>query len=151
MRKPIYAFDFDGVLAEFNGWKGIQHTGKPIPGMVDRVKALLAAGNRVIVFTARLTPGTDFGTVDPVEAKKVIEEWCQNHIGQTLEVTSTKGGFDILFDDIAVQVDRNTGKTIQEEIADMIKEAIEDSQSDGEYYCTSMLQSLLRKVNVYQC
>lgn len=46
--------DLDGTLAEYHGWNG--GIGKPIPGMVRRVKAWLAEGLEVRIFTARVSP-----------------------------------------------------------------------------------------------
>lgn len=46
--------DLDGTLAEYNGWQGIDHIGKPIPKMVNRVKKWLSEGVQVKIFTARL-------------------------------------------------------------------------------------------------
>ena len=33
-------FDLDGTLAEYDGWKGIEHIGKPIKPMCDLIKKL---------------------------------------------------------------------------------------------------------------
>ena len=30
--------DLDGTLAHYDGWKGIEHVGPPIPAMLARVK-----------------------------------------------------------------------------------------------------------------
>ena len=46
--------DLDGTLAEWDGWKGHQHIGKPIPQMVERVKRWLAMDIEVRVFTCLL-------------------------------------------------------------------------------------------------
>ena len=49
--------DLDGTLAEYTGWKGIDHVGKPVPAMVKRVKDWIAKGQDVKVFTARVSCG----------------------------------------------------------------------------------------------
>ena len=46
--------DLDGTLAEYDGWVGPQHIGKPVPLMVDRVKRMLDYGEDVRIFTARV-------------------------------------------------------------------------------------------------
>ena len=33
--------DLDGTLAHYNGWKGIEHVGDPVPAMIDRVRCPL--------------------------------------------------------------------------------------------------------------
>lgn len=101
--------DLDGTLAIYGGWKGADHIGKPIPLMLDRVKAWLASGVTVKIFTARVAFDED-GSVE-----RSIRAWCQNHIGVELEVTCKKDyGMVELWDDRAVQVIPNTGLAVQD-------------------------------------
>ncbi len=51
--KPWIGVDLDGTLAEWKGWKGIQHIGKPIPLMLERVKFWTKNGIKVKILTAR--------------------------------------------------------------------------------------------------
>jgi hypothetical protein len=97
--------DLDGTLAEYAGWQGPMHIGKPIPKMLGRVKEWLEEGKEVRVFTARVAE-------DPHgEWKRLIEEWCRYHLGQTLPVTNVKDyGMIELWDDRAIQVIANTGE-----------------------------------------
>ncbi len=97
--------DLDGTLAEYHGWEGVEHIGKPIPRMVERVKQWLAEGEEVRIFTARVS--------DPAqmpEAEIYIQRWCIKHFGQALAVTCQKD-FDMLelWDDRCVSVVKNTG------------------------------------------
>jgi hypothetical protein len=95
--------DLDGTVAVYDGWKGAYHIGEPIPKMVERIKRWLAEGKRVKIFTARVCDG------DP-QTIKAIEDWCEQHIGQRLEVTNMKDyGMIRFYDDRAVQVIPNTG------------------------------------------
>jgi len=99
--------DLDGTLAEYNGWVSPEHIGPPVPAMVARVKAALAAGFEVRILTARLRE-YEAGLV-PLDA------WCQEHIGRTLRVTDRKDyGMIELWDDRAVGVEFNTGKLLSE-------------------------------------
>lgn len=106
--------DLDGTLAEYYGWKGAEHIGKPIPLMVERVKRWLAKGQEVRIFTARVwNEDEDHATTDR------IQHWCLVNIGEMLQVTCAKDyGMIELWDDRAVQVVPNTG-----ERADGAKEA----------------------------
>ena len=97
--------DLDGTLAE--SWPGEVHDnkiGKPVPEMLERVKAWVAAGQEVRILTAR---GGSYLSVLAVKA------WCKKHVGVELTVTNAKD-FDMiqLWDDRAVRVERNTGKVI---------------------------------------
>lgn len=95
--------DLDATLAQYDGWHGPYHVGAPIPKMVERVKTWLDAGIRVKIFTARASTG-DRATI------YAIEQWCDRHLGQVLEVTCSKDYEMIeLWDDRAVQVVPNTG------------------------------------------
>jgi hypothetical protein len=50
---PTVALDFDGVLAEYDGWRGVDHMGKPLPGAREFVQRLKDAGFCVIVHSCR--------------------------------------------------------------------------------------------------
>lgn len=102
--KEIYAVDLDGTLASYDGFKGRDHIGDPIPAMVERVKKWLASGQRVKIFTARAH--------DP-KAIPAIRAWAKEHIGQELPVTDRKEPtFSKFYDDRAEKVERNTGRIL---------------------------------------
>jgi hypothetical protein len=96
--------DFDGTLAHYTEWKGIDHCGAPIALMVSRVKRWLLEGYEVRIFTARVSEANH------EEARRHIEEWCLAHLGAKLPVTNAKDLHMIeLWDDRAVQVHLNKG------------------------------------------
>lgn len=108
--KPWIGVDLDGTLAEYHGWQGIDHIGDPIKPMQDRVKGWLAEGIKVKIFTARASE-------PDAEALKAvisyIEEWCEEHLGQKLEVTCKKDfAMTDLYDDRCHRVEVNTGKIL---------------------------------------
>lgn len=97
------AVDLDGTLAHYDRWRGAHHIGEPVVRMVGRVKAWLAEGKEVRIFTARVCDG------EP-ETRAVIERWCVKHIGMKLAITNVKDyGMIVLYDDRAIQVIPNTG------------------------------------------
>lgn len=105
---PWVAVDLDGTLAQEGEWKGVGHIGRPLPAMVELVKRMLASGRRVKIFTARVGP---YGA-NPEAAREHIQRWCQEHLGQVLEVTATKDRFMVeLYDDLArpLPTDPDTG------------------------------------------
>lgn len=94
--------DLDGTLAEYNGWVGPDHIGRPIQGMVTRVKEWIKAGYEVRIFTARAS--------DP-EQIPPIERWAEQVFGFKLPVTNCKDfGMIELWDDRAVGVVTNEGR-----------------------------------------
>jgi hypothetical protein len=131
------AVDLDGTLAQYGTWAGPTEIGEPIPAMVERVKKWLADGVEVRIFTARAYPlgyvhehdGHELMPVDvssqiPMayellvahSAVHAIQEWCLKHIGRRLPVTCVKDyKMYELWDDRAVQVERNTGRRMDNE------------------------------------
>lgn len=103
--------DLDGTLAHYEVFKGASIIGAPVPAMVERVKAWLAAGKAVKIFTARVAwPET---STEYIEASEAIRAWCVEHIGQELPITCMKDyGMVELYDDRCVQVEMNTGRLI---------------------------------------
>ena len=106
--------DLDGTLAQYDEWRGIEHIGEPVPLMLARVKAWLAEGRDVRVFTARvsrlLSPPDSPEYEEGVRAEQHIEDWCQKHFGVVLPVQCHKDfGMTELWDDRCVQVIFNTG------------------------------------------
>lgn len=93
--------DLDGTMAKDNGWKGIEHIGKPIDKMVERVKRWLKQGKTVKVFTARAE--------DP-KSKPYIKDFCREVFGKVLPITNKKDKWMVeLWDDRARRVEKNTG------------------------------------------
>jgi hypothetical protein len=131
--------DLDGTLAHYDGWKGADHIGEPIPAMVERVKRWLAEGKTVKIFTARVycppepqSPHTairesisaeclakieiDYSNWmlrwhEHMNARRAISQFCADNFGQILEATCTKDyGMIEYWDDRAVRVVINTGE-----------------------------------------
>ena len=131
------AVDLDGTLAEYHGWVNTFHIGPPIPAMVARVKAWLAGGKDVRIFTARVDGAVGGGSgnadvdqryrdVDTIT--KMIQDWCEEHVGARLPVTCKKDyGMVELWDDRCVQVIPNTGVAVRDLVPDlgrMVMEAL---------------------------
>lgn len=96
--------DLDGTLAHYDGWKGIEHIGPPIPAMMERLKRWLSEGRRVKIFTAR---------VSEPEAMIHVRAWLHQHEIGHLEITNVKDfGMLELWDDRCVQVRPNTGEPV---------------------------------------
>jgi hypothetical protein len=98
---PAIYIDLDGTLAQYKGWKGIQHIGDPVVMMMRRLFIYLDEGYVVKIFTARS---------NHPDAVPYIKEWLKQFGLEDLEVTNIKG-FDMvkLYDDRAVAVKPNEG------------------------------------------
>lgn len=102
-----YAVDLDGTLAYYDGWKGIEHIGEPIPAMLDRVKQWLEEGHEVFIFTARCDPAAP----DADLAAGYISKWLTKHLGRFIPIRGKHSAHEY-WDDRAVQVEINTGRRI---------------------------------------
>lgn len=99
--------DLDGTLAQYDGWKGPEHVGEPVPAILAKVRQWMAEGRIVKIFTAR--------ACKPDEVK-YVRAWLQKHGLGKLEVTNVKDfGMQVLYDDRAVQVEPNTGRIVGED------------------------------------
>ena len=110
--------DLDGTLAEYTGWKGWQHIGKPIQPMVDRLKRYMSRGLTVKIWTARCSKvSLARSNVTFEQMEQVIQDWTEIVFGKRLEVVTEKD-CDMLFcfDDSVMQVEPNTGNIIGSEI-----------------------------------
>ena len=56
--------DFDGVLAEYTGWKGPEHLGEPMPGAKEFLQGILDLGMKTIVLTTGNPPWCTLGFFD---------------------------------------------------------------------------------------
>lgn len=96
--------DLDGTLAHYDRWRGLYHIGDPVPKMLDRVRRWVGEGQRVKIFTARVSVP---GAIPP------IKEWLSRHGLADLEITNVKDfGMIALYDDRCVQVVPNTGDLV---------------------------------------
>lgn len=111
MKRRTIAVDLDGTLAHYDGWKGEDHIGEPVPEMVAHVKKALAEGATIIIFTARVCEC--FGLYRVNKARVLIQEWCEKHLGQKFLVTAEKSPtISEFWDDRARQVIPNTGEFV---------------------------------------
>ena len=90
--------DFDGTLATYDHYRGDDHTGDPVEPMVKLVRKLLHDGVDVRLFTAR-------------KPHPALRKWMKEHLGVILPITNVKDpGMIVMYDDRAINVQRNTGK-----------------------------------------
>lgn len=121
--KKVYAVDLDSTLAYHTDW--VHHTkiGAPIPAMRAKVLQWLNDGHEVFIFSARLNAEEDI--VEDI--RYAIQEWCVTHIGYMLPITGKKLlSFSEIYDDRAIQVVKNDGRTHIEFILDEFQEAHKD-------------------------
>ncbi|MGC5325527.1 hypothetical protein [Brevibacillus sp. SYSU BS000544] len=89
-RKPTVSLDFDGVLAEYTGWRGKHHTGKPIAGALE----FLTVYQRTHQFV-----------IHSVREPEAISKWLIKHGFPAIPVTNVKPKASAYIDDRAIRFD----------------------------------------------
>ena len=102
LENDTIACDLDGTLAKTTPEPFDKNKiGEPIPAMVRKIRAWLAADKKVVIFTAR---AAEKSNVPP------IKKWLKKHGLPDLEITNEKTPEMTLFvDDRARAVTRNKG------------------------------------------
>lgn len=75
--KPTVAIDLDGVLAQYDGWNGVDHFGDPIPGAVDFTLRLTPRFN-IIIHTCRCSYGMNGREASSMLVGRV-RNWLDRH------------------------------------------------------------------------
>ena len=74
--------DLDGVLAQYNGWEGLDKIGPPIPGALDFAWALAQIAD-IVIFTSRcsLDAGGETPTtrLSPRQLRIKVIEWLEKY------------------------------------------------------------------------
>lgn len=105
--EPWVGYDLDGTLAAYHGWKGATNIGDDIYKVCELLCTDLKAGNRVKIFTARVSECT--GRNARI-SKLYIQSWAWMKFGVKLEVTNIKDIYCYkIYDDLAVNVKHNKG------------------------------------------
>jgi len=103
--EPWVGVDLDGTLANYDGPWDPNQIGDPVPTMLSRVKKMIKDGETVKIFTARASKPSSIPR---------IQSWLEMHGLPRLEVTNVKDpGMKVLYDDRAVQVERNKGTIVK--------------------------------------
>jgi hypothetical protein len=112
-----FGVGLDGTLAKNEGADLAKTIGEPVPLMVKRVQKWISGGIEVRIFTDRVAETGHEGfysyhsKLTPQGQRKIIEDWCLDHIGTVLPVTCVKDwGMVVPYDHRAVSVERNTGR-----------------------------------------
>jgi len=77
MKKTV-CVDLDGVLAEYDGWKGVAHIGDPLPGAVEFTHKLSKIA-RVVIVTTRASQEVNGHAETVHQLAKRVEAWLQKH------------------------------------------------------------------------
>jgi hypothetical protein len=133
-------FDIDGTIAYDKGgaWG---KPGPPIPEMVALVRAYRAQGHDVRLFTARISCTPDLLE----EVVRDLEAWSLEHLGEVLPITCQKDlSMWLLYDDRVVQVEKNTGRILEDVIQTAQRTLAEaDKTAEGALAALARLEGVL--------
>ncbi len=109
-KSKSYAFDFDGVIAEYDGFKGHEHTGEPIRASVEAIRTLKVQGHKILIYSTR--------------SSQSLQRYCETHqipvdyYNENPEVDSANKGkpaANIYIDDRALRFNgQTTGELLRE-------------------------------------
>lgn len=78
-RKPRVCLDLDGVLAQYDKWRGVDHIGDPIAGALEFAKQLEKIAE-ITVFTSRCAQDVAEGSrITPGQLRIRVIEWLEKH------------------------------------------------------------------------
>ena len=78
-QKPRICVDLDGVLAQYDKWRGVDHIGDPIPGALEFAKQLAKIAE-ITVFTSRCAQDVLEGSrITPGQLRIRVIEWLEKH------------------------------------------------------------------------
>ncbi len=113
--EPWIGFDLDGTLAKKQKPFNPDSIGDPIAPMIEILKSHLKAGDECRIFTARAAGSSP---------DKLIHDWLKEQGIPQLKVTNIKDpGMKLLYDDRAVSVESDTGKTKVAGVAELLTAA----------------------------
>jgi len=99
-RERIVSIDFDGVLSEYDGWKGESVLGMPIAGGLEFILRLMRTGYTPVVFTVR--------------DASYVRDWLSKHNFPDIDVTREKVPSVAYIDDRCVRFDGDFTKFSEE-------------------------------------
>lgn len=94
--------DFDGVLAQYTGWKGPDHLGTPRPGADEFLKEILNLGMKAIILSTR----------EPEKIRAWLAEWKMSHL--VARITNEKPPALVYIDDRALRFRGDFQETLVE-------------------------------------
>ncbi len=97
-RRKTICFDFDGVIAKYDGWKGEDVFGSPNWKVVQAIKALHAEGYQILIWTTRQKTAA----LKAYLHRNKIPHHSVNSTAHNPPRTSNKPIFDLMIDDRAI-------------------------------------------------
>ncbi len=103
--KTTICVDLDGVLAKYDGWKGVEHIGDPIDGAREFLTQLRDLPAKVVIYTTRVNASMENGR-DKAALTQLVADWLDKHDLPYDEIAEDDGKppADAYLDDRAITV-----------------------------------------------
>ena len=111
-------FDFDGVIATYNGWKGFDVLGEPQLAVICCMKELKELGWRIVIWTTRPATPT---MIQWLSDNKVPYDDI-NRNGHNPIMTSGKPVYHVFVDDRAVRYKGQSSQVLLDNIMEVVKD-----------------------------
>ncbi len=131
-KRARVCMDLDGVLAQYDGWKGIDHIGPPVDGSLEFAKSVAEIAE-IVIFTSRCSAKTrDLDTGSGLSAGQMrirVVDWLEKHGFPYSDVYVGQGKplADAFIDDRAItcrpQEEKNAFSTTVKELRKLLARA----------------------------
>jgi len=128
MDKKIVCFDFDGVIATYDGWKGFDVLGKPIQKTINVMKKLKDKGYFITIFTTRVVTPKLLKWLEKYE----VPYDSINSTAHNPPCTSFKPIYHCVVDDRAINPVLMNEEQILNKIETIVNQAISGSSPKAE-------------------
>ena len=134
-RKPRICVDLDGVLAKYDGWKGLEHIGPPLPGAREFAHSLAKIAD-LIIFSSRCSTdaaGEERTRLSPGQLKIHIVDWLEKHKVPYTDVYTGQGKprAAVFIDDRAVHCSPQSDTDAYEKALGAAKTLLSRSRKKG--------------------
>ena len=110
-KSRVFAFDFDGVISQYEGFVSTTHTGDPIKEVVDAIRKLKENGHKILLHSTR--------------GDELLKNYCIKHnipfdyINKNPELEGENPGKPIAFVYIDDRAVRYTGQSSDELVSEL--------------------------------
>lgn len=125
-QRPRVCVDLDGVLAQYDKWRGVDHIGDPVPGALEFAKKLDKFAE-ITVFTSRCAQDILEGSrITPGQLRVKVIEWLEKHKFPYTDVYTGQGKprAAAFIDDRAVHCDPQNDKEAFDESLAAVKNLV---------------------------
>ena len=119
--KKWICFDFDGVIASYEGWKGFDVLGSPNSAVIQTIQALKLKGYMITILTTRL----DTPTIRIWLKENQVPFDSINSNAHNPPNTSQKPIYHAIIDDRAINYKNQGGEELMEEIINLVEKVKE--------------------------